>query len=87
MRIDLVARAGRSRVREASAPILAFAAAILIGGAVIAATGRSPSTAFTTHLVEPLTRSYMLQSIAAKATPLVLIGVGLSFCYRANYWA
>jgi len=86
MRIDLEARAQRSTLREVLAPVGAMIVAILIGGVVVALMGRSPATAFSVYFIEPLSQSYSLQAIAVKATPLILIAVGLAFCYRANLW-
>ena len=86
MRIDLVARAQRSTAREILAPVGALIVAILVGGIVIALMGRSTTQAFSVYFVEPLSQSYSLQAIAVKATPLILIAIGLAFCYRANYW-
>ena len=45
---------------------------------------RSPRSGV--YFIEPLTDSYSLQEIAVKATPLVMIAVGLSLCYLANIW-
>jgi simple sugar transport system permease protein len=86
MRIDLFARPQRSTLREIVAPVAALIVAILIGGFVIALMGRSPLEAANVYFIEPLSQSYSLQAIAVKATPLILIAVGLAFCYRANYW-
>jgi general nucleoside transport system permease protein len=86
MRIDLEARAQRSTLREILAPVGAMVVAIIIGGIVVALMGISPLAAFNVYFVEPLSQSYSLQAIAVKATPLVLIAVGLTFCYRANLW-
>ena len=86
MRIDLEARAQRSTLREILAPVGAMIVAILIGGIVVSLMGISPLAAFNVYFVEPLSQSYSLQAIAVKATPLVLIAVGLTFCYRANLW-
>jgi ABC-type uncharacterized transport system permease subunit len=86
MRIDLEARAQRSTIREILAPVAAMVVAILIGGVVIALMGRSPLQAFVVYFVEPLSQSYSLQAIAVKASPLILIAIGLAFCYRANFW-
>jgi simple sugar transport system permease protein len=36
------------------------------------------------YFVEPLTDSFTLQELAVKATPLVMIAVGLSLCYIAT---
>jgi simple sugar transport system permease protein len=38
------------------------------------------------YFLQPLSDPYSLQEIAVKATPLVMIGVGLSLCYLANVW-
>src|SRR5213078_1054331 len=38
------------------------------------------------YFIDPLTDSYSLQEIAVKATPLVMIAIGLSLCYLANVW-
>jgi general nucleoside transport system permease protein len=86
MRLELVPRQQAPPLAQALAPVGAFCAAILIGGIVIAAMGRSPAQAFVVFFVEPLTQSWSLQEIALKATPLVIIAIGLSFCFRANLW-
>src|SRR5215475_9594471 len=86
MRIDLEARARRSRLREILSPVAALLVAIIIGGVVGAVMGRSPLTTFNVYFVEPLSQFYSIQAIAVKASPLILIAVGLAFCYRANLW-
>jgi len=86
MRIDLEARAQRSTLREILAPVGAMIVAIIIGGIVVSLMGISPIAAGNVYFIEPLSQSYSLQAIAVKATPLVLIAVGLTFCYRANLW-
>src|SRR5579863_5987638 len=86
MRIDLEARPKRSTLREILSVVAALIVAIVIGGVVVAIMGRSPLTAFDVYFVEPLSQSYSLQAIAVKASPLILIAVGLAFCYRANLW-
>ena len=48
--------------------------------------GKDPITALRVYFIDPLTDSYSLEEIAVKATPLVIIAVGLSFCYIANIW-
>src|SRR6266576_6256858 len=53
---------------------------------LFAALGKNPITALSAYFVEPLTDSYSLVELAVKATPLVLIAVGLSLCYLANVW-
>lgn len=86
MQLDLVARPHRSRLLEVIAPLLAIAAALVIGAALLAMMGKSPVRAFYVYFADPLADSYGLQEIAVKAAPLILIAIGLSFCYRANLW-
>jgi general nucleoside transport system permease protein len=86
MRIDLEPRPKASRTREITAPVAALFVAILIGGVVIVLLGKPPLQAFRVYFVDPLTEAWSLQELAVKASPLVLIAVGLSFCFRANLW-
>ncbi len=67
-------------------PVAALVAAMLIGGVVVALLGQSPLQAFEAYFVQPLTESWSLQAIAVKASPLVMIAIGLSFCFKANLW-
>ena len=53
---------------------------------MFAILGKNPFTALVVYFIEPLTDSYSLQEIVVKASPLVLIAVGLSLCYLANVW-
>jgi ABC-type uncharacterized transport system permease subunit len=86
MRIDLTPRANRSALLDALSPILAFLAALVVGGLVVSALGRSPAAAFVTYFVAPLSEVWSLQEVAIKAAPLALIATGLAFCFRANIW-
>ena len=42
--------------------------------------------ALQVYFIDPLIDPYSLSEIAVKASPLVMIGVGLSLCYLANVW-
>ena len=86
MRIELERRTAQSPVIEFLAPLLAIAAAVLIGGALLSAIGKSPEQAFFVYFVEPFSDAWSLQELAVKASPLILIASGLAFCYRANLW-
>lgn len=86
MRLDLSPRAHPSPFLSALTPLLAFAAAILVGGLAVTILGVSPAAAFVTYFVAPLSEVWSLQEIALKAAPLALIATGLAFCYRANLW-
>ena len=77
---------------ERSKPIALMSPLIAIGLTVVTMSDpRSPSLARTrscacVYFIEPLTDGYSLQEIAVKATPLVMIAIGLSLCYLANAW-
>jgi simple sugar transport system permease protein len=86
MRLELVKRPQVSAWQRAAAPIAALIVAFLLGGLMMLALGRSPTQAFRIYIVEPLLDPWSRQEILIKATPLVLIAIGLSHCFRANLW-
>ncbi|MGL5115149.1 MAG: ABC transporter permease [Beijerinckiaceae bacterium] len=86
MRLELLPREHVSPLRAWLTPALALLVALALGGLTVWLLGRSPAKAFDVYLVQPLTQGWAFQEILLKATPLMLIGVGLSFCYRADRW-
>jgi simple sugar transport system permease protein len=86
MRLELSPRQNIRPGLRALASVLAFLAAFLFAGIVIWLMGRSPLAAFDVYVGQPLTDPWSLQEIAIKATPLALIAIGLSYCFRANLW-
>ncbi len=75
-----------SRFWSFGSPVLAIVLTILLTGLIFAAMGRPPVTAVYTFLVAPLFENGGLAALAIKAAPLIIIGVGLSICYRTNVW-
>src|SRR5690349_7032287 len=86
MRLELVPRPEVPGYARVLAPVAAVIAAILIGGIIVALMGHSPAQALDVYFVQPLTEVWSLEAIAVKATPLLIIAVGLSFCFRAGLW-
>ena len=86
MRLALERRGERSILLALLSPLLAIALTLATGAALFALLGKPPIEALKIYFVDPLTDPWALQEIAVKATPLVLIGVGLSLCYLANGW-
>ncbi|HEY8383551.1 MAG TPA: ABC transporter permease [Microvirga sp.] len=86
MLLELVPRQNVSPVMRAVAPVAAFVTAFLIAGFVIWLLGRSPIAAFQVYVTGPLQDPWALQELLVKATPLALIAIGLSYCFRANLW-
>jgi simple sugar transport system permease protein len=67
-------------------PVLAVLATLTTGLVIFWVLGKDPLLALYTFFVQPLTSVFGLTELAVKATPLVLIGVGLSIGFRANVW-
>lgn len=86
MRFELTPRTTVSPVMRAVAPVAAFIVSFLIAGLVIWLMGRSPIAAFQVYVTQPLTDPWSLQELLVKATPLALIAIGLTYCFRANFW-
>jgi simple sugar transport system permease protein len=86
MRLELVPRPTVSPVMRALAPIAAFVTAFLVAGLVVWLLGRSPAAAFRVYVSDPLQDPWSIQELVVKATPMALIAIGLSYCFRANLW-
>src|SRR5215831_14697678 len=86
MRLVLEKRAERSNTIALVSPLIAIALTIVTMVILFAILGKNPFSALVVYFIDPLTDSYSLQEIAVKATPLVMIAIGLSLCYLANAW-
>src|SRR5262245_60548079 len=67
-------------------PLIAIGLTIATMSILFAMLGKNPLAALSAYFIAPLTDGYSLQEIAVKATPLVMIAIGLSLCYLANAW-
>ena len=86
MRLVLERRAERSTTIAIASPLIAIALTLVTMTLLFALLGKSPVAALWVYFIDPLTDAYSLQEIAVKATPLVMIALGLSLCYLANVW-
>jgi general nucleoside transport system permease protein len=86
MPLVLEKRAERSNRIALISPLIAIAMTIVTMVILFAILGKNPFLALWVYFIAPLTDGYSLQEIAVKATPLVMIAVGLSLCYLANVW-
>jgi simple sugar transport system permease protein len=86
MSLVLEKRAERSTAIALASPLIAIALTLATMSILFALIGKNPVSALAVYFVDPLLDSYSLQEIAVKASPLVLIAVGLSLCYLANAW-
>jgi len=82
----LEARGEVSRSMTYLAPIFAVLLTLLAGPILFAMLGTDPISALFVFFIQPLTTWYDFTEVLVKAAPLVLIGVGLSFGFRAGVW-
>ncbi|OAF13033.1 sugar ABC transporter permease [Bradyrhizobium centrolobii] len=86
MQLVLEKRAERSNTIALISPLIAIGLTIVTMVILFAILGKNPLLALDAYFIAPLTDGYSLQEIAVKATPLVMIAIGLSLCYLANAW-
>ena len=75
-----------SRWWSYGSPLLALAVTVLIGVALFAALGKDPVRGLQVFFWEPVRTPYALGELMVKATPLLLIALGLAVCFRSNVW-
>lgn len=86
MQIVLQKRAGASMAMTWLSPLLAILLTLITGAIMFSMLGFNPAKALYVYFVAPLLDSWSLQELVVKASPLILIGVGLTICYRSNNW-
>jgi simple sugar transport system permease protein len=86
MQLVLEKRTERSALIAITSPLVAIALTLATMSILFAILGKNPISALNVYFVEPLTDPFTLIEIAVKATPLVMIAIGLSLCYIANVW-
>lgn len=68
------------------APALAVLVTALAGTLIFAALGKDPIEAVRLFFIQPLGDWFSVSEMIVKATPLILIAIGLSFGFRAGVW-
>jgi simple sugar transport system permease protein len=86
MRLELEKRPERSKVMAVASPIAAVFATLLTGALIFAVSGVPPLKGLWIFFLEPFSSLWSIEELVVKATPLILIGCGLSLAYRANVW-
>lgn len=84
--LRLEARGQVSRFWTFASPVLALAITVLIGVALFMALGKNPVRGLEVFFWLPIRSGYALGELLVKATPLLIIALGLSVCFRANVW-
>ena len=84
--LKLEARPQTSKLMSVLSPVLALAITVLIGTVLFVLLGKDPLRGLQMFFVEPLRSVSALSELAMKATPLILIALGLAVCFRSNVW-
>jgi ABC-type uncharacterized transport system permease subunit len=84
--VALIPRPTPSRLAVWLSPLVALLLTVACGMLLFAALGKSPWQAVAMFFVQPLSSTRGVSEVLLKATPLILCGVGLALCFRANVW-
>lgn len=84
--LKLEARPQPSKFWSYGSPLLALLCTVVIGVVLFALLGKDPVRGLQIFFWEPLKSGYALGELVVKATPLLLIALGLAVCYRSNVW-
>lgn len=84
--LKLEPRPEPSRTLALASPLLALALTVVIGVLLFVALGADPLRGLSMFFYEPVKNARALAELSIKASPLLLIGLGLSLCFRANVW-
>lgn len=84
--LSLEPRAAPSRTMALLSPVFAVVFMVLICIAMFLWIGKDPWRGLALFFVEPLASPRALAELSLKAVPLLLIGLGLGLCFRANVW-
>ena len=84
--LKLEPRAQPSKLMSLASPLLALTITVLIGIGLFVLLGKDPIRGLQVFFVEPVKSLYALSELSIKATPLILIALGLALCFRANVW-
>ena len=84
LRLEL--RPAPSRVWAWASPLLALAITVVLGVLLFTVMGKDPVRGLQAFFWEPIKSAYALGELGIKATPLLLIALGLAVCFRSNIW-
>ncbi len=84
--LKLELRPQASPVWSVASPLLALAITVVLGSLLFIALGKDPVRGLQMFFWEPVKSNYALGELMVKATPLLLIALGLAVCFRSNVW-
>ena len=84
--LRLEARAIPSKAMTFASPLIALALTALVAAVILAGLGKDPLAGLRVIFLEPLSSRRQISEVLLKATPLIVIALGLAVCYRSNVW-
>jgi general nucleoside transport system permease protein len=84
--LKLEPRPQPSRFWSLASPVLALAITVVVGVLLFLALGKDPVRGLQVFFWEPIRSRYALGELMVKATPLLVIALGLAVCFRSNVW-
>ena len=86
MSLKLEARPQNSTLWTYASPLLALAITVAIGICLFVLLGKDPIRGLQMFFWEPIRSGYAWGELMVKATPLLIIALGLAVCFRSNVW-
>ena len=84
--IKLTPRTNPSPWLSLLSPVIAIAATLIMGALIFTVLGYNAGESLYQFFISPLSRLDRISDLVVKACPLIIIALGLVFCYRANIW-
>ena len=84
--IQFVPRKIQSNFWTVLSPIISITITILIGSLIFKILNYPVLESLYQVFISPFSRPDRIADIFVKACPLIIIGLGLIFCFRANIW-
>jgi general nucleoside transport system permease protein len=84
--LKLEARPQPSQFWSYGSPVLALLCTVVIGVILFMMLGKDPLRGLQVFFWDPIKSGYALGELVVKATPLLLIALGLAVCFRSNVW-
>src|SRR3954447_5367584 len=82
----LEARPEASKFWSVASPLFALLVTVVLGSILFVALGKDPVRGLQVFFWERISSGYRIGELMVKATPLLLIALGLAVCFRSNVW-
>ena len=84
--IKLIARPEPSKFWTYASPVLALGITVILGVLLFMVLGKDPIKGLGVFFWEPIRSANAISELMVKATPLLIIALGLAVCFRSNVW-